>query len=542
MNVYTVETDSLGGRFGKFYKRGHVVKSSDFQPGIADSLEKRGMIRKIATVAAPVVAKKRTEIESQHVSSHNVEFGYELLSALPYAYHLHKQGKLKSTESAVDTAPFYYFSPNHTQNAHPRGWGNMERARAVPNIRIHQPDLDWSVFEPPPLREQYKNERFKWDKPTLCICNRVNVEWQRGVINYFDEETLDKLFADLSGDYHIVYFNIEGRPEFYDGVKPVPINDIELCRKYGIDIIHDLVRENRDLSFNTVQLMVMANCQAFITMNGGYGILASYMGGTNIIYSKECQELSPKVNSFTRWYHRLGGSRIIHAGSYRDLHREVQVHFIDKLPTVNILIRTYRRPKYFEMCMESIREQTYPNIRVFVGYHDYQTAQYVIPYTVTPVPYEVYGKQIERKDDRDTYGAPFPMNHYLNELSAAVQDGHVILLDDDDRFTSKNAVAEIMRRVMESGPDTMVCWRLFAMNRTIPSDENWTMEPKPRDISGITMCMPASVFKQHRFEPYRLGDYRLAKYMWPRVKKVFIDAKLTEMISGTCNMGRGNDL
>lgn len=540
MKIFTVNTDVVGGRFGKSYKRGQIVTSDKFQPGIADSLERKGMLVMLSEHKEPEIEKPKVETLSKTVNSHNVEFGYELLSALPYAYHLHLQGKLNATVSGVDTECLYYFSPHHTINHRQRGWNNMPRAANVPNIRIHQPSLDWTVWSPPPLKKQYKNNRFVWDKPTICICNRINVEWGKGIINYFDEETLDELFSTLCNDYHIVYFNIEGREEFYDGVKPVAINDVEICRKYGVDIIHDLAKENPDLSFNTIQLMVMANCERFITMNGGYGILASYMGGTNIIYSKECKELDSKVNSFYRWYHKLGGSRIIHVDNYKDLLDTVDVQFIDQLPLINILIRTHRRPNYFSLCMESINKQTYPNIRVYVGHHDYQTDKYLIPYKVTSVQYPSFSEKIRPKSNDNNFGRPFPSNSYLNNLTEQVKEGWVILLDDDDRFTSPTAIDEIVSKFKNK--NTLVSWRIKAMNRIIPSDENWTKEPVPKDISGITLCTPAHVIKSHKFEPYRLGDFRLAKFAWKLTNKVFVDRYYTEMISGGCNMGRCNDI
>lgn len=540
MNVYKVNTDVVGGRFGKTYVRNSVVTSDKFQPGIANILHKKGMLILLSEIPDKLTVEPKKETESKSVNAQNVEFGYELLSALPYAYHLHLQGKLKESISAVDTKPLYYFSPNHIENNKQRSWDNMPKAASIPNIRIHQPNLDWSLWSPPPLKEKYINDKFKWDKPTLCICNRINVEWGEGVINYFDENTLDSMFAMLSGKYHIVYFNIEGREEFYDGVRPVPINDVELCRKYGVTIIHDLVKENPSLSFNTIQLMVMANCDKFITMNGGYGIMASYMGGTNIIYSKKCQELKPTINSFYRWYHKLGGSRIIHVDNYPELLDEVKTQFVNKLPLVNVLIRTYKRPNYFKMCYESIASQTYRNIRIFVGCHDYQTDHYLIPYPVTTINYDQYSKSIPEHSDNQNYGRPFPMNHYLNEMVKQVQNGFVILLDDDDRFTSNDAVERIMSKVKNE--NTMVSWRIKAMNRVIPCDSNWKKEPVPKDISGISLCIPAKVIKSHTFEPYRLADFRLAKFAWNKCNKVFIDAQLTEMISGGCNMGRGNDI
>jgi hypothetical protein len=476
--------------------------------------------------------------DSKRVDACNVEFGYELISALPYAYHLHQKGLLMETISAVDTGCLYYFSPRHLTDGSPRGWHNMEKAaRLLPNTKIHQPSLDWSKFSPPPLKEQYKNDRFVFDKPTICICNRVNVEWKRDVINYFDIDVLEKLFKSLKKKYQIIYFNIEGRKEFYDGVEPVSIGDFDLARKHGAVVIHDLHKDNPDLSFNTVQLMVMANCEAFITMNGGYSILASYMGGTNIIYSKECREIGETVNSFYRWYHRFGGSRIVHVDNYTQLLNEVDIQFIRKVPLVNVLTRTHNRPNYFRDCYNSVMDQTYENIRMITLADNPQRDTYLIPYQTSVVDAE----PTEPKQHRvgDEYGIYFPFNGHLNTLVKHVNNGWVILLDDDDEFVSIDAIDHIMSHI--TSEDDMVLWRVRQGERIIPSDENFGKNIVPKDISGIGLMCHSKHIKQHYFEPYRRADYRLIKWLSERLTVKWVGAVLTGTQSGNCNMGNRSD-
>ena len=44
------------------------------------------------------------------VNSENIEFGYELISCIPYAYYLHQNNLLKKTISGADTQCLYFFS------------------------------------------------------------------------------------------------------------------------------------------------------------------------------------------------------------------------------------------------------------------------------------------------------------------------------------------------------------------------------------------------------------------------------------------------
>ncbi len=477
--------------------------------------------------------------EKVKVNSFNVEFGYELISALPYAYKLFQEGRLEETESGIDTAPFYYFSPKHTINPSMRGWGNMQFANDVPNIRIHNSDLDWSKFSPPPLKAHFKNARFVFNKPTICICNRINKEWGKGVINYFDIGCLEKLFNLLKEKYQIIYFNIDGKKEYYDGAVPEDIGDYELCKKHDVITIHDLQNKNDDLSFNELQLMVMANCERFITMNGGYGILASYMGGINIIYSKQCREIGPQVNSFYRWYHRFGGSRIIHAGTYNELFASVNQNFIDNKPLINILTRSHQRPNNFQVCHDSIKNQTYKNVNHIVSYDDEDTNKYLIPYKILPVNC-VPKKGILKKETtpESEYGRPFPFNLYINKLKDHVSSGWIMGLDDDDKFYSDDGLEKIVSHI--TSENDLILWRVKIGETIVPSDVNFG-KIVVRDISGIGFLVHSKWYKDYQIEPYRRADFRLIKYLSKKLNTIWINEVFTQTQGNTCGMGIAKD-
>lgn len=484
---------------------------------------------RFVTVLEPGEEPVPAELRKKIVNSFNVEFGYELISALPYAYYLHEKGLLEGTISGPDTKCLYYFSPQHSTNIVQRKWGNMTLAKGNANIRIHRHTLD-PRFSPPPLKEVYKNDRFVFDKPTVCIFNRINKEWNKGIVNFFDIDFLRKTFEMLLPEYEVIYFNIRGKKALYDGPQPVDIGDYELAREMGVHLIHDLQEQNPDLSFNKLQLMIMANCERFLTMNGGYAILASYMGGTNIIYSKECQELKPEVNSFYRWYHKFGGSRIIHEDNYDAVLGRMNDLFINKSPLINIITRTCNRPNCFDVFYRSVKKQTYLNTNIIVGYHDDDAHKYLIPYKVLPVRYEQYVDEIVPKDDDTKYGRPFPSNHYMNYLLPEIKEGWVVFLDDDDSFTDKNSIQEIVSRI--TSEDDLLLWRIKVGDRLIPSDDNFGGTPQPRDISGISFCCHSKHLKGYESEPYRLWDYRIILHLYSKLNPVWIDKVLTGMHKG----------
>ena len=262
------------------------------------------------------------------VNSYNPEFGYELISVLPYAYWLYKNGLLEKTISGSDSYCLYYFSPNHEINPEQRSWYSgmttsiiKLTADGVPNAFIHKPKLDLDRFLPPPYKEAYKNDWAKFNKPTFIIYNRYNNEWPENPslnrpINFFSLELLDQVFQILNKKYQVVYFNIEGTEELYDNAPPLHFPDYDLCRYHKVIHVKDLKEKHPGLTYNLIEMYYFANCKNFLTMNGGGGILASYFGGKNIIYTKKCKELQ---SGDFGYYHLFGGSEIKVVQTYEEI-------------------------------------------------------------------------------------------------------------------------------------------------------------------------------------------------------------------------------
>lgn len=452
------------------------------------------------------------------VNSQNTEFAYELIAALPYAYYLHSKGMLDKTISAIDTECLYYFSPNHEINSEQRSWYNTPKARNIPNMDIHKPFLRKEQFLPPPLKEYYVNDRFKFNKETVIICNRYNIEWGKKPINYFNISMLRKIFEVLK-DFQVIYINIEGRSELYDNAPPMQLNEWEMLKEYDNVInIHDLHKENKDLSFNTLQLMLFANCDKYITMNGGHAVLVAYFGGENIIFSKygkvQSRELNPGINSFYRWYHEFGGQRIRHVENEAKLINAIKTQWIKKEPIVNILVRTSSRPNYFKNCIDSILKQTYNNINVFVSIDNEN--KYVIKYPIYPV-YVTKKTDIESITGKPEYGTVFPYNDYINKLQYKVKSGLIMYLDDDDILTEDDSVQLIVDNYKKG--NKLIFWRTKSLDRVIPCEKNWKKRPVNCDISGISFAFDSKYKEVAEWEPYKRADFRVSNALYDKIKK-----------------------
>ena len=477
------------------------------------------------------------------VNSHNIEFGYELISALPYAYYLYLNGKLDKTISGTDTKCLYYFSPDHEENTDKRSWYNTPKAVKIPNIDIHKPFLYKSQFAPPPLKEHYKNTKYKFRKETVVICNRINREWGENPINFFDCNTLDKLFSMLEDKYQVIYINIEGRPELYDNESPISINDKDILKKHPKVIdIHNLKKKTK-VSFNELQLKIFANCEKFITMNGGHSILASYFGGENIIMSKygkpQTREINKENNSFYRWYDQFGDSRVMHVPNESRLLRKVRSLWINHGPICNILVRTANRPNAFNRCIASIEKQNYENINILVSYQNAVSFKYIVPQKV--YAYKVSASEkIKPSPQSEEYGVRFVSNLYINDLQDKVKEGFVIILDDDDRFTGKDSISKVSEH-FRNNKKPFVLWRVKIGNRMIPGDANWKKKPVCCDISGIGFAF--HIDNKIKWEPYKRGDFRVAKQLYKNIrKKVWINEVLTQTQMDMPGMGRMNDV
>lgn len=253
------------------------------------------------------------------------EFGGDLISVAPYAYWLHVNQRLRRTRGVRDTQPLYYFSPRHEEIDQPR---KLVTPVGFPVSYVHKPQINTSQWIPPPYKTVYQNSRFRWDKPLCVISNKYTYEWGRPPVNFLSLKALQELFGVLQKKYQVIYNRPTPKQIVADEHEILNLGDHAMIRRMfpGVLMMSELWEKNKDLSFNTLQMMVFSNCDHFISVQGGNSVLASYFGGTNIIYAVEGREL--EVNSFENWYHLFSGCQIHVAQDEADLIRDVQKTYI----------------------------------------------------------------------------------------------------------------------------------------------------------------------------------------------------------------------
>ena len=243
------------------------------------------------------------------------EFGYELQLVIPYAYYLHTQNRLTATTSCKFTKELYYFSPDHTET-----YSKRSNRLDVPNTTPHVLELQYDQWCPPPYKEIFKNSIVVTEKPLLIIHNKYTTEWGEPPVNFINKATLAEICRMCSAKYSIVYIRPATTHIVGDNQPMHELGESDILAAYNVidgNALYSRMKDSHSIrNFNHFQLLLHANCEKFISVQGGNCVLASYFGGTNIIYAKRGSELIHK--SYEGHYRKYSGCNILYSNNYTD--------------------------------------------------------------------------------------------------------------------------------------------------------------------------------------------------------------------------------
>ena len=264
----------------------------------------------------------------------NPEFGIELALVVPYAYHLHTQGKLDTVITSKGMKPFYYFCDDVREEFNQRTIDNsLAGLDELPNNWIHGVNpleepavLNYDEWTPPPYKEHYGLDT---GKKSVFITNKYNLEHGQQPFGFFDIQCLYDMFTYITScGYEVIYKRATNKESEF----AIDENEINSIHKGYTDIVADVegvgVISDRDLpkymegvtlfddliqdeDYNTTQMKVMANCDYFISVCGGNSILSSYFGGTMISYVHKGKELRPNYFGENSYFRKLSNAKII---------------------------------------------------------------------------------------------------------------------------------------------------------------------------------------------------------------------------------------
>jgi len=144
------------------------------------------------------------------------------------------------------------------------------------------------------------------------------------------------------------------------------------------------------------------------------------------------------------------------------------------MKALNIITRTSGRPNFFNICMRSIRAQTYNNIKHIVLVDTNNDNTYV----------NRYEEEID-KIIRIPEGKYKHFDQYLNEALEYMPKGELFcMMDDDDFYTCPDALA---KAVIELGDGDICFYRVRAAGGTVPSQEMMVSSNKELVMGQLSM-------------------------------------------------------
>jgi|TARA_R110000824_G_scaffold49981_2_gene140013 hypothetical protein len=268
----------------------------------------------------------------------NPEFGIELVLSVPYAYWLHTQGKLDKVITSKGMKPFYYFCDNVEEKYNyrtidnseagldslPNSWiyGNKKNAelykdewehwKSFRNVERGCGILNYKEWKMPDYKNQYKNDKFKFDKPFVVVANRYNWEHGKPPVGYFDIKCLYEMFNYLTESGYIVIYKRPNNTEFpidqnemntihngetlkadVEGIGT--ITDFDLTKHYDdVWLFDDVLKKHSTYTYNELQLNLFANAKGFIGISGGSSLLLNLFQMPTITYLYNSSDLRDK--------------------------------------------------------------------------------------------------------------------------------------------------------------------------------------------------------------------------------------------------------
>jgi hypothetical protein len=265
------------------------------------------------------------------------EFAFELLAVIPYAYWLHRNGQLKFTQACADTRGLYYFSPSHEELDYRRSYvpiTDYPSARTSIlrwDVHAFPQYLDTAKWIAPPYKKTYRNDIFRWPKELVIVCNKYTAEPSVSfgrVVNFLPVPVLVKLLELLTPHYQVVYVRPRAEDIVGDHQAIRDLGEFEVIRARFPDVltIQQIHAAHPQLSFNELQLQLFANCERFVSVLGGSAFLASYFGGTNVVYA--CKGWEVTCNAYANWFHLFSGAKVLSARTHREYLEVIRREFL----------------------------------------------------------------------------------------------------------------------------------------------------------------------------------------------------------------------
>jgi glycosyltransferase involved in cell wall biosynthesis len=210
-------------------------------------------------------------------------------------------------------------------------------------------------------------------------------------------------------------------------------------------------------------------------------------------------------------------------------------------PLINIITRTRNRPRFFQLNVSSLNQQTYNNLHHIVTYQVDEDLSYINDHqysntTLVKVPNVIRDNSLENTIEGLTLNHA-PYNLFLNEAHKYVKEGWVMYLDDDDIFSFSNSIEFLVDEINKYDLETKHLWKVQFPGLTAPNDFYFQsyVEGKPlknSQISMIGMLFHSSHLGKVNFHEWSCGDYFAFKELDKVLpKRNMINHPLTKIVT-----------
>ena len=182
-----------------------------------------------------------------------------------------------------------------------------------------------------------------------------------------------------------------------------------------------------------------------------------------------------------------------------------------KMVGFTIITRTSARPRFFARCRASVLAQTHKNYFHLVVSDD-------------PADHYPEGDFVALVEQLPGRGH----NLYFNEAARYIPASHpwVIFLDDDDHFTTPDALERIAAAI--DTDDDMALWQVQFPHGLIPGDMAG-LPPQPGNITGIGFCYHAKHWRNWQARSF--GDFFVINELYHTLRPVWLHEVLTGLQS-----------
>jgi hypothetical protein len=191
-------------------------------------------------------------------------------------------------------------------------------------------------------------------------------------------------------------------------------------------------------------------------------------------------------------------------------------------PLINILTRTSNRPNGFSVTHQSIKNQTYKNIKHIVSYDNDNDLSYLNEYSDIELV-KINKLELINKDNSisPNTGKYSPHNLYFNEMIKYVNDGWVIYLDDDDKFTDDTVIDKIVNAINDSDDDTLIVWQFkLGNNLILPKEISKDIPPVIAGIGGGAIAFNCKYNNDAIWDSWKCSDFRVIDKLFHKIPNI----------------------